>query len=64
MTEAHEEQEADPVEEERRHEGRAEDKVVAEQGGVPNIVLPVLKHSASVLTQPNLIQHIAGVQLI
>ena len=45
MTEAHQQQESDPIEEEGRQEGREEDKVVAQQtligdvsGGVFSLV--------------------------
>ena len=63
MAEAHEEQEPDPVEKESGDEGRAEDKVVAEQGGVADIVLPVLA-GPPLLSQTSLLQHVVRVHLV
>ena len=63
MAEAHEEQEPDPVEKESGDEGRAEDKVVAEQGGVADIVLPVLA-GPPLLSQASLLQHVVRVHLV
>ena len=45
MAEAHEEQEADPVEEEGGHEGRAEHEVVPEEGSVPQVILRPVLHN-------------------
>ena len=42
MAEAHQEQEADPVEEEGRDKGRAKDKVVAQQGSIAFFISPIL----------------------
>ena len=62
VAEAHEEQEADPVKQEGRHEGGAEDEVVAEEGRVPSVLLPLHGHTRP--SRLNVLHQVRRVQLV
>ena len=62
MTEAHEEQEPDPVEEERGHECCAEHEIISQESSI-SILLPVYRDTSS-FKNLRVLQDITDVQLI
>jgi len=65
VTKAHEEEEADPVEEEGGDEGRAKNKIVAQESRVSDVVLPLLASSSSHgFSDHHVLQDVVAIQFV